>query len=540
MNSLGKGAVELKKLFARIFIILEFAMLALVLCTFVKRHTEVGKSYGYGVYFGEDYPLTVSYEDYRTQVEERLASGDYSTAVHTDVSADESGDENADGSSAKNANEGSDKNAGENSGKGASESGDEAAGESSDKGTKESGDKNAEENSDKSGEEAAENIVESEVYKSIMGTSTTSVGALQRLSNVIETIETKIEDYTNSQKILGKNSFVEAKKTMDQVTGLDMTASLTGGQNSDTDVRDVVVPTEEGQLGWVQDDYDITEELDNLVDFGLQMEADGRNFLLVENPNKYAESDAFEDYSEEKYRQIESAVTDAGLDMIDLQSAFADMGLTEKDIFFDTDFHWKPQSGVLADGIVADYLNQNYGYSIDCSLYDSSMYEEEIEEDGFLGYLGKKVTLAYTEPDDFTILHPTYETDYRVYNSYDGSEKTGSVEDTLYWYERLDEDSLYDGNKYEFYGYSDQTLISIHNNLQSDGKRILVLKESYANCMIPYLAAGVEDMDVIDLRLFCGSIRDYIEETNPDTVIVLYGLSSYEDDTVEEGLFDFR
>ncbi len=478
----------MKKLFAGIFLILTFGMMGLVLCTFVIRHMETGTSYGYGVYFGvEDYPLTETYETYRSEVEERLSGAE---KVLTDEEVAAADSENTDNSSAD-----------------ASDSA---------------------------------QIVESQVYKTIMGTADSSAGFLQKLKSLISAAETKIENYTNSQKILGKDRFIEAGKTMDRLTGLDMTASQTGGQNSDVDVRDVVAATEEGQLGWVQDNYDITEKLENLADFGQQVEEEGRNFVLVQNPNKYAKTDAFADYSEEQYEQIRNAFAEAGLNMLDLKEEFTSLGYTEKDIFFDTDFHWKPQSGVLADQIVSQYLNEHFGYTINTDLYNPDMYDVELQEKGFLGHLGKKVTQVYTEADDFPILYPIYDTDYTVYNSYDGSEKTGTVDETLYWYERLDESSLYDGNKYEFYGYSDQTLIRIHNNLKSDGKKLLVIKESYANCMIPYLAADIEYVDVIDLRLFCGSIRDYIRDTNPDTVLVLYGLSSYEEEGVEEGLFDFR
>ncbi len=471
----------MKKIFAAVFAVLEGGLLLLVLCTFAVRHMETGSVYSYGVYFGEDYPLKETYEQYRASVQKRLADPDAEDA-----------------SSQKSAL------------------------------------------TDETDSGFGSEPVESKVYQSIMGKADPGMSAVQRLSALFTSIETKIENYTNSQKILGKNSFVELKKSLDRATGLDMTASLTKGQNSETDVRDVVAETEEKQLGWVQDSYDITEELENLVDFGKEMEKEGRNFVLVQNPNKYAVTEGFRDYSEEKYRQIAAAFSDADLALLDLGSEFRDRGYSQKDIFFDTDFHWKPQSGILADQITAEYLNSYCGYSIRTELYEPDMYETELQKEGFLGHLGKKVTLTYTEPEDFPILHPLYPTDYTVYNSYDGSEKTGTLEETLYWQEHLNEKSLYDGNKYEFYGYSDQSLITIRNNKKQNGKRLLVLKESFANCMTPYLAADIERVDVVDLRLFCGSIREYIRSVNPDTVLMVYGLSSYEDDRVEEGLFDFR
>ena len=70
-------------------------------------------------------------------------------------------------------------------------------------------------------------------------------------------------------------------------------------------------------------------------------------------------------------------------------------------------------------------------------------------------------------------------------------------------------------------------MISIHNNLVHDGKKLLLIKLSMADCMVPYMAGVVEDMDVVDLRCYTGNIFDYIDETHPDTVIMAYGAGSF-------------
>lgn len=360
------------------------------------------------------------------------------------------------------------------------------------------------------------------------------------VSNKIRSIEGKIEKYTNSNNIIGKRLFVAAKKKFDKFAGLDMTSSQSGGQNDSMDVRDVIGITADGQLGWIQDDMDITERIENMIAFGLQMKEEGRKFVILENPNKYASIDGYTDYSMEKYEQIHSAAAAYGIDLIQAGEEMKKMGMTNQDIFFNTDFHWKPSAGIVADKILCEYLNKNTDYKIDTSLFDLDSYETEVQVDGFLGYLGKKVTLEYTDAEDFYIISPKYETDLTVWNSFDGSEKNGTIQDTLFWQEQLDVDSLYDGNKYEFYGYSDQALIQVHNNLVNDGRRMLVIKTSFANCMTPFLTSAVENLDIIDLRAFDGSVQHYINETNPDTIVLVYGLSSYEDDTLEGGLFDFR
>lgn len=109
----------------------------------------------------------------------------------------------------------------------------------------------------------------------------------------------------------------------------------------------------------------------------------------------------------------------------------------------------------------------------------------------------------------------------------------------------LDDSSLYEmdiynSSKFSYYGYANQALVSIHNNLIKDGHRILMLKASYANCMYPFLAACVGDIDVIDLRKFDGSIIDYISATNPDTILIVYDLSQYGKEEIKNSCFDFR
>lgn len=367
-----------------------------------------------------------------------------------------------------------------------------------------------------------------------------SAGFLGRISTMIESLETKVENYTNSKALVGGQNYVIAKKRLEKFSGLDMTSSMTNGKNSDADGRDVVGLTAEGQLGWVMDDIDIKESLENLIDFGLNMKEQGRNFLILENPNKYCQIDGFPDYSGPLYKKFHQAVEKNDLELLQAGEIMKDMGMTERDIFFNTDFHWKPSAGIIADRILAEYLNKNCGYNINTETFAPEAYETQVLKNKYMGFQGKQVTEAYIEPEDFAIIRPKYQSDLTVFNSLNQNTVTGSIDETMFWDARLEMDSLYIGNMYEFYGNSDQAMIRIHNNLLNDGKRILLIKTSFANCMTPYLAAAVENLDIIDLRLFDGSLQKFIKETNPDTVVMIYGLSAFTDEVTEGSLYDFR
>lgn len=366
----------------------------------------------------------------------------------------------------------------------------------------------------------------------------------QKRMNVFESlishIKEVLESYTTVQGILFNEFFIESKKLIDKSLGLDMTASSSYGKNNLFSVSDIVVKTDEEQLAWVQDDTDISEPLDNLLAFGIEMKNEGRNFLYFQTPNKYASSSAFTDYSDKYYKIVKDSFEKYNLDIYHVADEMKQMGMSQKDIFYNTDHHWKPSSGILADKLLCAYLNSSYGYNIDTSNLEIDRYEKEAYDDFFLGSLGKRVSTVYALPDDFVIYYPKYNTNLSVFNSYDSSNKTGRMEEVLFNYAQIDKRDLYNKNPYGFYGYGDLALLEVHNNLVNDGSHIMLIKTSFADCMIPYLATVVEDMEVVDLRYFKGSVRKYINEKEPDTIIVVSGLSAMEKEFVEDSTFDFR
>ncbi len=80
------------------------------------------------------------------------------------------------------------------------------------------------------------------------------------------------------------------------------------------------------------------------------------------------------------------------------------------------------------------------------------------------------------------------------------------------------------------YGY-----IKITNKLNANGKKVLLIKDSYANPVAPYLALSVSELEVVDPRYFEDemhmSITDHISQSNPDLVIMLYNPNALKDDT---------
>ena len=67
--------------------------------------------------------------------------------------------------------------------------------------------------------------------------------------------------------------------------------------------------------------------------------------------------------------------------------------------------------------------------------------------------------------------------------------------------------------------------------MEGEGQgRILVIKDSYANSLVPFLTANYADIDVIDLRNYNYGLDALIQENQYDQILVLYSFDSFKSD----------
>ena len=68
------------------------------------------------------------------------------------------------------------------------------------------------------------------------------------------------------------------------------------------------------------------------------------------------------------------------------------------------------------------------------------------------------------------------------------------------------------------------------SRVEGDGEgRILVVKDSYANSLIPFLTANYAQIDVIDLRNYNYGLDGLIAENGYDQILVLYSFDSFKE-----------
>lgn len=205
-------------------------------------------------------------------------------------------------------------------------------------------------------------------------------------------------------------------------------------------------------------------------------------------------------------------------------------------------YHWLPEAGLWATGIIARHLNEQNIIKSDLSLLKDDKWRKEIFKNYFLGSRGKKVTLNRTKPDDISIYHPLFATNIYVDIPGENIKQQGDF-DILYDKDCLGEVDYYHKNPYEAYSHGNQPYMYVRNDNIIGNKKVLLIRNSFGSVVLPFLAMQFKYTYSLDLRKFNGSVRNFIRYIRPDVVIVLYHqeyLSEMVDYRIHDNLWDFR
>lgn len=179
----------------------------------------------------------------------------------------------------------------------------------------------------------------------------------------------------------------------------------------------------------------------------------------------------------------------------------------KQQLYYRTDHHW------TTDG--AFFAFQKWCRETGHEIPEVSDYDRTQVTDAFRGSLYSKILDADSAYD--SIYSYTRKNDKSEYKITKDKEKT----DSFYDAEQLDKKDKY---AYFFGGNYGQ----VHIQNQSGGKgNLLLIKDSFANSFAPFLAEYYENIYMVDLRYFKGSMKAYLEENQISDVLVLYNISNF-------------
>ena len=103
---------------------------------------------------------------------------------------------------------------------------------------------------------------------------------------------------------------------------------------------------------------------------------------------------------------------------------------------------------------------------------------------------------------------------------WDDNKPAPTAQDGLFFRAHLAED-----DKYPVFLDGNHGRVRIETG--SSGGRLLVVRDSFAHCLAPFLAEHYSQIDLIDLRYFKKqTVSDYLAENPADAVLFCYGLDS--------------
>ncbi len=86
-------------------------------------------------------------------------------------------------------------------------------------------------------------------------------------------------------------------------------------------------------------------------------------------------------------------------------------------------------------------------------------------------------------------------------------------------------DHLDELDKYPVFLDGNHSVVKIENPAAEGGK-LLILRDSYAHCLAPFLAENYSEIYLIDMRYYRSSVSQFAEENGVDSLLIVYGLDS--------------
>jgi hypothetical protein len=336
-------------------------------------------------------------------------------------------------------------------------------------------------------------------------------GADEDLNDLLDRDHTFIQLYGGAQRLLGRQVMEDADP---QYTVVKLTEDVL-----------TFASLEAEQL-------DMTERAEEMVDFAQRVKKEFKTPLLyVQAPSKLdmvSLPDGITDYADAEADQFLSILQDAGVDTLDLRPTFRAAAAEDPEAvetyFFHTDHHWTPAGAFLGYQALCERLEEDYRFDIDEELTDPDSFRKYTFEDVFLGSQGRRVGTLYAGLDDLEIWSPKFATDFTYSVPMSGIQREGPFAVSLLFPERLADTGYYDTNAYTIYAGDDYLLARSVNLNNPDGKRILILRDSFGCALTPFLSLACQEVIAIDPRNFNGdqdSMMDYIDWLEPDLVIVM-------------------
>ena len=211
---------------------------------------------------------------------------------------------------------------------------------------------------------------------------------------------------------------------------------------------------------------------------------------------------------------IDRAAQSTAAQFIDLYTPL--MEHKSEEIFYRTDHHWTS-------------LGAYYGYTgvagaLGLTPVPLTDYVKTTVSTDFYGTVFSSSGVRWVRPDSMDTYVPEDGVTVTSY-TYDAQGNPVEVARQLY-----DESFLAKKDKYAMFLGGQQALGVVRTG-HTDKPKLLLIRDSYSDSLVPFLTPHFSEIHLIDLRYYKQSAAQYIQDNGIDTALVLYSVPNFVSDT---------
>jgi hypothetical protein len=185
-------------------------------------------------------------------------------------------------------------------------------------------------------------------------------------------------------------------------------------------------------------------------------------------------------------------------------------------IYYRTDHHWSAYGSYIAYTAAA--------HALGFTPLELNRFNVENASNSFLGTLHSKTLYNGVTPDIIKLYTLSENEPEVTVTINDGLAET--THDSLYFREFLDVK-----DKYSIYLSSQAPIVRIESEIGGAGRSLLVIKDSYAHSLVPFLAKNFSDITMIDMRFINQHYSEVFDVSEFDAVLFVYNVITFSEDT---------
>lgn len=183
-------------------------------------------------------------------------------------------------------------------------------------------------------------------------------------------------------------------------------------------------------------------------------------------------------------------------------------------IYYRTDHHWTTSGAYLAYVAYAEQMGWK--------PLSKKDFDIQTVSNSFLGSYHTRSQFSGVKPDTIEVYKPKVPVSTEMYIA--DTDKTFT---SMY-----DESFLDKKDKYSYFLGGVHALMKFTSKLDPavvKQEKLLIIKDSYAHSVIPFLTLHVPEIHVIDMRYYNGSISKYMAENGIEDVLMLFNTATFVD-----------